>query len=101
MSYVPKIDRFWGVFQACTNVALPTNCHFLDNYDVDLRYYHCGHLCTLPNVPMVEEAFMNNFGNKYMMRWGTCLTDETKERDGREVQRLYSDLVKILNQNWK
>ena len=75
--------------------------HFLDNYDVNLRYYNCGHLCTVPNLPMVEEAFMYFIGNKYMMRWGTCLTDESKQRDGREVQRLYSDLVEILDQNWK
>ena len=83
------------------NIGLTGLNIVLDNYDVDLRYYNCGHLCTVPNVPMVEEAFMNNHGMKCMMRWGTCLTDESKERDGREVQRLYSDLLEILKQNWK
>ena len=72
----------------------------LDDTDINVEYYECGHLCTVPHLPMVrvnkvilgrrlanfynlrmtfdlvkvDKSFMMIGNGKMMMSWGTCET---------------------------
>jgi len=68
--------------------------------DINVEFYECGHLCTVPHLPMVDKSFMMIGSGKMMMSWGTCATDEEKIRDAKEIERMYSDLVSLLRSHF-
>ena len=68
--------------------------------NVRIENYECNHLCTVPQLPMVDKSMMKIGDLKGVLRWGTCSSDLDKERDGKEVERMYSDLLIYLKQFW-
>ena len=76
--------------------------NFSDDTDINVEYYECGHLCTVPHLPMVmvnkvflgltlatflylrmtvdlvkvDKSFMMIGNGKMMMSWGTCETGQ-------------------------
>lgn len=72
-----------------------------DVNNTTIDFLQTGHLCCIPGLPVIDEAFMS-FGSsaKFILEWSRNKTFDEKAKEGHEYKRFYETVRSILQNHW-
>ena len=95
--HTEKFNGYNGNFLSFINELAKEIAHLaLEGTDADLSFFHAGHLCILPTIPMASRSVVPyGPGVKAMMEWSR-IEKVDKPQEAIECERLFANILLAL-----
>ena len=67
----------------------------------DLEFLECGHLCSIPYIPVVDRSFMSFNKHHFILDWSRNKSDRSKIKEAEQISYFYERVKYILNDHFQ
>ena len=74
---------------------------FLGDSAHNVEFLQCGHLCSIPYIPVVDQSFMSFMSHHFILDWSRNKSDESKIKEAQQITHFYDRVKYILNDHFQ